>query len=415
MKPTLKKRRIQRMCVLVLMLIFTVITFAYNSSSKSNKSKKEQLNEEFRNIAEEMRDAYENGDLNKVIDLYTKKCCKDYDKAGKGKAKAGVENKRFKKVTKEIRASIYQWVLLSYTALDRPDLGDIFLKKLLILRRAQGTGDYWLSIRNAANTRYYVAPRLLVGLNAGINFTLVEPGDRYSILEASYETQGNPYQKDYDFHFKHSRGTQLGVIAEYALTKNFSINIQPTLSTLKFQYIDTIEWEIDKSGEPSGTPITMEFIRRHRLSYMELPVLLKYQFGKGKLKPYLQIGGFFRIITSAYKKLYKIHTETVQADPFIDFSTGEKFLEEIPIKEKITRTNGGLLVGAGIGRDIRGLRLSIEVNYKYGLNNIVNEENRWGDMNITLGHYDVFDDMKIRNWDLSVKVLLPISFKAFRR
>ncbi len=398
------------MCVLVFMLIFTSITFAYNnsnngSSNKSGKSKKEQLNEEFRNIAEEMRDAYENGDLNKIIDLYTKKCCKGYGKAGEGKAKAGVENKRFKKVTREIRASIYQWVLLSYTALDRPDLGDIFLKKLLILRRTQGTSDYWLSIRNAANNKYYVAPRLLVGLSIGLNLTMAYPTERYSFLEFVSDKNVDPYAKVYPLDFKRSRDMHVGVSVEYALTKHLWLCTQPSLTKLKFQYHYTLNY---------GEKPIFTFRPLHRVQCFEIPLLLKYHFAPGAgLKPYIQVGGFFRFVTSARKDIY---IKQIEADG----TDIPEYLadENLAIKSLLSRTQKGLWLGAGVGYGTKGgikLEVNLEINYKHGFNNIVNADMRWSDAKLLYFHYDVFDNIKLSHLEVGLKISVPILFKAFKK
>ncbi|MCP5108883.1 MAG: hypothetical protein GY950_36200, partial [bacterium] len=196
----------RRLRFIVFFVVLAVVVCAWGEG----KSKKEKLRDYYRQTQEDMREAYDNGDLEEVIRLYRDNCLKN-----------GKEKKTFKKMSKEIRTGIYQLVLRSYTALDRPDLGDVFLRKLLILRREEGTGDYWLSIRNTALAKYIVAPRLLVGLTAGANFSRVQPGARYSILELASDTGVN-HEKEYDFHFKHSRGTQLGIIIEYSLTRRFS-------------------------------------------------------------------------------------------------------------------------------------------------------------------------------------------------
>ncbi|NIM11874.1 MAG: outer membrane beta-barrel protein [Candidatus Aminicenantes bacterium] len=399
--PKRKSVRLQYIWLFTFLLLIASIAFAQGSG----KSKRAQLYEKFRGIAKEMEEAYDNGDLKRVIDLYNKYCRKDKN------ARAGEEKKEFKKVKKEIRTNIYQCVALSYNELDNPEIADIYIRRLLVLRRREDTGDYWWSLRDTAKDKYYVAPRLLVGVKLGTNFTIAKSFNSYSIFEPVYETGEDNYEKKYDFHFNHSRGTQLGIIVEYALSKNLSIYIQPVLSMLKFQYKDSqyIEHSVQME-ENNLDSFTRDSTSRQTLHYIEIPLLLKYQLGRAKLKPYLQIGGFLSIMRSAYKMMSIKITEVI--GQYQGSST--TLIEDIPIKDHITRSRSGFCLGAGIDYDAGDLRLGIEINYKHLLGNIVNKDHRF-DKDILLGYYDVFDDITIRNVEISLKVLLPISFKAFRR
>jgi len=374
------------------MFIFLVVSLAF--AQGSSKSKKAQLNEDFKKIAELMKESYDNGDLDNIIDLYNKNCCKG------DRAKPTKEKRRFKRVRREIRADIYKWMALSYFALDRPEIGNIYLRKLLALRHDEVTDSYWLSIRNAAKNKYYVAPRLSLGFKAGLTFSMAQPYKRYFIFEPEPSIGLDSYYKDYFFNFTRSQGTQLGGIFEYGLTKNLSINVQANYTELRFLYKNTFTWEEKRDGES----ITADFIHHQYKGLFEIPILLKYRFVELKLKPYLQAGVFCSVLISAYKTIDVDLTKT-EVETVVD----------IKIKDLFTTFSCGLWFGAGIGFDVGRFRLEFEANYKHGLNNIVDANHRYNNQEIMYGYYDVFDDMKLRSWDLSLNVLLPISFKAFRR
>lgn len=361
--------------------------------------KSNELNDRYRNIAEKMKELYEGGELYQVIDLYKKQCCEAG--AETGEWKAGKEKKEFKKVKKEIRADIYQPLALSLIALHRPELGEIYIRKILVLRRDEGTGKYWLSIREIARNRYYVAPRFLVGVNLGVNFTFVHPGERYMVLVPVDPGKIDSYQKDYSFNLSDSRGTQYGLVLEYALTKHLSITIQPAFSSMKFRYKNRFTRE-DETGQ---TATTLDYTHRHKLGYLEIPLLFKYRFIKPKFKPYLQVGVYYSMLQTAIK--------TLNAVSLPDQEYREQAI--VDIKQLLTRSNLGIRVGLGVDYDIGDFRLQVEANYKFGFNNIVDKANRFGNEQLMFAFYDVFDDMKLRNWELSVKLLLPISYKAFRR
>jgi hypothetical protein len=400
---TIKRKsiRLQYICFFTLLLFLASIAFAQGRSI----SKKARLYEGFRNLAKEMEEAYDNGDLKRVIDLYKENCLKEKN------ADPGEEKREFKKVNKEIRANIYQRVALAYTELDQPEKGDIFIRRLLVLRRREGTGEYWLSIRNSAKDKYYVAPRLLVGVKSGMNFTIAAPLTSYSIFEPAYATGENHNEKKYDFHFNHSRGAQLGIIIEYALSKRISIYLQPTFNTLKFQYIESLHSQhIVQSSETNINAINMDATSRQTLYYIEMPLFLKYRLGRAKLTPYVQIGAFLSTRTSARKTIAAKITEVIGQYT----GSGTNLVEEISIKNHINRSTRGFCLGAGFDYDAGNLRLGIEINYKHILGNIVNKFNRY-DKDIALGYYDMLDDIALRNFELSLKVLLPITFKAFEK
>jgi hypothetical protein len=393
MKRVNQKFRYLWLFTFTFLLLTASLTFV-----QAGGKKREKLNQKFRSIAEEMKTAYGNGNLDQVIDLYKEKC-------------SGKEKKKFKKVTHDIRAEIYRLVALSYYALDKPERGDYSLRKLLVLRRQEGTDKYWLSIRNTAREKYYVAPRLLVGFSTGINLTMAQPFGRYSVLEFVSEEKGAPYAKDYPLDFNRSRGVHIGLNVEYALSKHFWLCFPPSLTNLKFQYEYTLRYE---GGKPKFTYKPLQRVR-----CIEIPLLLKYHFAPAaRWKPYLQAGGYFRFVTSATKDVYLY---------LIDFDgtdVGELLWDkDLSIKSRLTRAQVGLWLGAGVGFGIEAggmkLEVSLEINYKHGLDNIVNTGNRWGydnlqDDRLLYYHYDVFDDMKLDHLELGLKISLPISFKAFK-
>ncbi|HLP60568.1 MAG TPA: outer membrane beta-barrel protein, partial [Candidatus Deferrimicrobium sp.] len=142
----------------------------------------------------------------------------------------------------------------------------------------------------------------------------------------------------------------------------------------------------------------------HNLEYLEIPFLFKYRLIKPKFKPYIQVGIYYSMLQSATKSLQAVSRNREYKENAI-----------VDIKQLINRSNLGIWAGAGIELYIWGFRLQIETNYKFGLKNIVAKANRFTNEQLMFAFYDVFDDMKLRNWELTLKVLLPISFKAFRR
>ena len=57
--------------------------------------------------------------------------------------------------------------------------------------------------------------------------------------------------------------------------------------------------------------------------------------------------------------------------------------------------------------------VAIEFRYKRGLTNVIDEEQRYHYDKLVFGYYHVYDDIKLTNWELSARLSLPLSFKAF--
>jgi len=381
--------------LLFVFLFFFAAAAAENAAEKEkSKGNRAELDRQFRHLSRQMEDFYHKGKLEEVIRLYEKNCCKEDKKNG---------SKRFKKVNREVRADIYRLLYLSYIALDMPGEAEGFLEKFLVIRHREGVDKTdWAYIRKTAEEKYYVAPRFLVGLNLGTNLTMIRPGDRYMVLEPVNPAEMDSYKKDYIFHLNHSRGTQFGMVLEYALTKHLSITVQPAVSTLKFKYKNQFKREREE-----GEDITLNYTHRHKLGYIEVPVLVTYRSITGKLRPYVQIGAYYSLLQSGEKLLQAVSLP------------GEEYKEEaiVDIKQQFTTSNFGLWIGAGVGYELSGsdIRLQMEVNYRHGLNNITDKTRRYDNKELMFSFYDVFDDMKPGNWALSVNLLLPLSYKAFRR
>jgi hypothetical protein len=382
----------------LLAFFFLLFTASLSFAQPGDKTAAD-INEKYQDIAEQMRRSYDKGDLNHVIDLYHKHCRKqDSQKAGK-------ENIEFRQVKKQTRADIYQWLVLSYMTLDMQGLADFYLRRLLALKPHADTKDYWLSIRNAASKKYYTAPRLLVGFKGGVNVTAVRPKKTFSVINPAFGAgyyDDFSYEKDYCGHLGHSWGMQWGVILEYTLTKNLSVAVQPGIRHMKFQYVSNYRWQKMEYYSTTTAAVTHEQF----LYYLELPVLLKYRFLTRKFQPYVQVGGIYRILETAAKSLQAVVKPEVEA--FRDIT-------RLDVRKQFTWGNGGFLLGAGIGFDTGRVRLEVELNYKHIFNNIVNGDRRYDNPELMFAFYDVFDDIKVNNWDISVKFLLPLSFKAFRR
>lgn len=375
--------------VMVVLATLCLAAWLLTPASLHGQEGSGQPDPDYKSIEEAMRAAYESGDLQQIIDLYHDHCIK--------------ERRKFRNQMRKIRAGIYQWAALAYTALDQTEKAAECIKKLLVTQRGEPPDKDWLALRKIAH-RYIVKPGWLMGIKMGLDFTTARPFKRYSILHPAGPGGEETYEKDYIFHPYHSMGPQVASLTvEYTLARNLAVSFQPCLANLDFLYDHTLRWE--EGG--TGSARTIEFRHLQSLDYLEMPVLFKGQFQRKKTSPYVQVGGYCQFLLSGYKRMtIKSHRDNE-----------ENIEKTVNIEGILKKFILGFWIGAGISFEtgVENLRLEIEANYKHGLSNIVATRHRYENRDLLYGYYDVFDDMQLRTWNISVKVLLPLSHKTFRR
>jgi hypothetical protein len=390
-------------CILAAVFLFLAASQVFSLADEI----RQELNKRYEEISLQMKMLYDKGSLRQVIELYKKKCCQTCQ--FKEKWKVGREKKEFKKVKDKIRAEIYKYLTLSFIALHRPDQGEVYLRRLLVLLRDEGTDKYWNYIRKSAPGNFIVVPRLSVGFKIGGNFTFIYPTGRYMVLYPTNKNLMDFYRKNYVFDWTDSHAMHVGTIIEYALTRSLSLSFQPTFTWMRFKYMNRFERDAgDRESSDQKGSGSLTYVHRHELDYVEIPLLLKYcRANDRRWKPYIQAGGYVRLRESATKNVeaYNMPDRTYKDEAVID------------IQELICGTAYGLWLGAGMNYHLQtpDIFLALEINYRYGLKNITNRYNRYNSEQLKFAYYDIFDDMRTGNLEISLKVMVPISYKAFKK
>ncbi len=117
-----------------------------------------------------------------------------------------------------------------------------------------------------------------------------------------------------------------------------------------------------KSGEEGGEGGSYSFENKETLTYLNIPVEARYEFGAGKIKPFVRGGGTFGLLLTAKSK-----TTT-------NFN-GQKNEDETDLKNRKKSTNLGLNLGGGVSFPLGKFRGVASVRYMLGLTNIVKDDN----------------------------------------
>lgn len=237
-----------------------------------------------------------------------------------------------------------------------------------------------------------------LGFKAGTNLSGINIGKTYTVL--------SPVNYDPSLTGKKYQGyNKLGSQAALEITfsyKRVSISLQPTYRHASFVYTNEYEWT---DATNSNNTLILQYEQEQKVDHAEIPLVIKYEMGSNKLRPYLQLGGFAAFLINANKSV------TVSGT---DYASGGKNEFQDPAiivgaKDLFAKNYWGFVAGAGLNYHLGNVRFNLDVMYKYGMSNITSTKNRYSNDRLS-GVGDALDDMKLNNLAISVGCLFPLRF-----
>ncbi len=264
-------------------------------------------------------------------------------------------------------------------------------------KKKKGTPAY---NKQNKETDQFLQKQWWLGFKAGANLSQTVVTTSYNVISpTNYEPSAIAKQYD-DFKLLGSQAT-LEVTFYY---KGFSFSFQPTYQHSRFVYANNFSWTDD---ENQSNTVELKYEQEQKLDHAVLPLLIKYDLTKSKLRPYLQIGGYTALLLSANKSV------TVSGTDYA--SGGTNAFENEPIivgaKDLFAKNHWGLLGGAGVNYNVGNVRLNLDIIYRYGMSNIVSPKNRYGNDRLS-GVGDALDDLTLNNLSVSIGCLFPMRFLA---
>jgi len=192
---------------------------------------------------------------------------------------------------------------------------------------------------------YRTNPIYALGFKVGMNLAKPSSFVPYGV----YDTEGNTGS------YKSFFNLQFGFNADVYLNKKFSVGADLLLSFKKYQYKNTL---LEYS----------ELTAKETQMWLELPVVLKYTIGQGKLRAYLQAGGSVSMILASNMNIVRkdVNTQSNQA-----------IGPDINARDLRNTFNYALVGGGGIRYKAGYGYLVLDVKYMYGLNNISDVDNKY--------------------------------------
>lgn len=238
---------------------------------------------------------------------------------------------------------------------------------------------------------------LMVGFRGGVNFS--QP----YVLSQNEVLQGNdpaaPYEKDYAPLFA-NLGYHYAFMVMVPANEHFSFSVEPSMASYNYRYTTTTGWT---NGTDPTDYIEYEARHRNQVTYLEIPVVLRYAFGGNAIQPFLSLG-----LTYGYRLTASKKTETT-----VTRYTGSV---SIPYENDVTiqynagsyiHSRFGIAPGIGFTYPAGPVILMLSADFNIGLNNIVDESGRYSNPSTTSGLYDVQDDLRLSVLNLNLGILFP--------
>lgn len=299
--------------------------------------------------------------------------------------------KAMDKVTNETSAKIFRLAALASIMKGDPGRAEEYVRQLLKYQpdyKNNLADDDLMEFRMMVN-KTYSQPDLRFGFIGGINMPFLALQKKYSAYETAFN--GN-------YSLERSIGYQFGFSIEKTLSKKFSLEMGAGITQILFKY--SVASQIGK-----------EYIYDQSFKYVEIPVIIKYYFSTGHFKPYLQGGLTGRISLNNIKK-----SDTYGRYWFTNSSNSEKILTTFMTDFE----QAGLLLGGGIGYDMKKINLVLDFRYNHNFKSskeISKFDNIAGYDAISSDEKFYYTDdislINIRNIQISIGFLYNLKYKVY--
>ena len=240
-----------------------------------------------------------------------------------------------------------------------------------------------------------------IGLRAGINLNSANVLKSYSVFSYPVEFPDTDNKKNYESFNKPA--LEFGFSVAYEFIRGLSLNLLPVYSSNRLSYSNSFSW-MDAIDPDKIVQISYDI--ETRLQYVQFPLTVKYELMQSKFKPYVQVGGYYGILTDALKKVNTTGQDRASgADNEINITE-----LSVGIDERVRKNNYGFLGGIGFTWNLGNARFGLEANYLYGLQNLDNTALKFHDNQLLTGVYDVPDDYRLNTVEILLQAIIPLKF-----
>ncbi|MEP1096217.1 MAG: outer membrane beta-barrel protein [Cyclobacteriaceae bacterium] len=234
-----------------------------------------------------------------------------------------------------------------------------------------------------------------LGLRMGVNYTQAFPETSYEGISPINYTADDPTKSYDDFSLS---GAHMGLEMNF-YHRGFSASFQPAFKRSRYSYSSGFVWE----GAQVNSRFETNYKAEQRLDLIELPLMIKGDIiRKGKIRPFLMIGGFYSLITSVQKDVDVSQIDYSSGTP-LESSSGTV---TIGVKDAFQNFYG-IAGGAGVNLDYWNIRTVFEVAYQRALSSATKPGVLQNEL-ASLG--DVNDELRLRDISVSLSFVFPFRF-----
>jgi hypothetical protein len=224
--------------------------------------------------------------------------------------------------------------------------------------------------------KFKPVPVLRIGFMAGSNKSSISVDNYFSMAHNDDEaSQFSSYQGKYGF--------QLGVTVEYRIWKDLWIELQGQYRSSNYAH--------DLNLAPTQNS-TIHYTEN--LSYLDLPVLVKYYFPVKKWAPYINAGADFSFLANALS--------TSTRDDVKDLVNRTDYRESFMV---------GYFAGLGVMYRLKSLNLFADFRYIYFDKNINKDGTRYSDEVNVYKYMYIDDDFSMNNMQVNVGLTYNLGYK----
>lgn len=246
--------------------------------------------------------------------------------------------------------------------------------------------------------------RFMVGLKGGLTFAQPIVFQKYNVLNPLDNTISQSGIKTYNPFFQNI-GYQYAFTALYKINNSLDIRLEPAFTTYIYKYRSSYFWQ---STGSNSERIDMYIKHQQSLKYIEIPVTLRYLYGSGDAKLFIQGGLFYSYLLNAiksYKREEKYTNTSGVSTLNSDIASGDA--SPLYLKSRY-----GINAGIGIDYDLSSVHLTFDVNLNIGINSVTNQAARYSTQQFSGGLYDVQDDLRLIIPSVNIGILFPLHKSA---
>jgi hypothetical protein len=239
--------------------------------------------------------------------------------------------------------------------------------------------------------------KFMVGLKGGVTFSQPIRLQKFNVISPLDNTISQSGIKTYKLFYQNI-GYQYFFTALYQISNSLDVRIEPGFPTYVYKYSSSYFWLSNTER------IDMSIKHQQTLKYIEIPVTLRYLYGSGTLRPFIQGGIFYEYMLNAIKQFKRNETYTNPAG----ISTLNSDSETGDASPLYLKSRYGFNIGAGLDYDLTFVHLTLDVNLSLGINSVTNEAARYSTQQFSSGIYDVQDDIRFIIPSANIGILFPI-------